>query len=483
MFAINGLAQSVEWALYPNNYEGIQCIGKNLFKVTQQDGLLTISSPDANGRIESVTSCDEITPFYMNWALLIKHEEEKRRVVGSISLEGTCNLFKAVYYTLTNQEFYSEGLLTVENDKGEKVYVDYQGNEIINTGKKYSRIKPFSEGFAVVLNNKKSSYINQAGQILQIRSSLLNNVELIRVMNFYQGRALMMGKNKDYFICDVEGNGEKLSQKPESMDKNEDFLYRYVSNSEDVLKTPPYDPVYKGEMNTMVKLNVEGKGKNTRYGYTIAKDDKTMLPCQFSLAEPFIDGFAIVKKTDGNRGILHLLPDAITEFNVSAVDQTIQFDKPVEPITCQFTISPVDWRGSQIQAQLSEHDGVEVRSEGNGLFSFVYYPREQNSQKTFKICLLSEGILLATHSITIEFKKKEPPKCPTCGLEISNCKDKGKHRVCRKKDCNRIIDRNHIVKYRCPVDGDHKGPNPKGKCPDCGEPIDKCRYKGKHRIH
>lgn len=474
---VTSLAQTAVWSLHPGNYVEIQCIGKHTYKVTHIDGHSSVMSISADGKAQSIVTCDEITPFYKNWALLIKHEEKKRRVIGSLSSDGTCNLFKAVFYTLTNQEFYSEGLLTVENDKGEKVYIDYQGNERIGTGKKYKRIKPFSEGYAVVFNDdQKSNYINKDGQILPIRSSLLNNVELFQVMNFYQGRALMMGKNKDYFICDIEGNGEKLSKKPESLEY--DYLYRFVSNNDNVQKTPPYDPVYKGVVDTLVKLKVVGKGKNTRYGYSMVKDSKTMLPCQFSLAEPFIDSFAIVKMTDGKQGILHLSSDAITEFNVSTVNKTIQFDKPAEPVTCQFTISPVDWRGSQIQAQLAEHDGVEVKSEGNGLFSFIFFPSERAPQKTFKINLLSEGLLLTTRSITIEFKKKEPPKCTTCHLEISKCKDKGKHKNCTDKQCGRVIDHNGIVKDRCPKNGKH--PKIKDECPRCGQPIKKCSFKGHH---
>ncbi len=482
---VTSLAQTAVWSLHPGNYAEIQCIGKHTYKVTHIDGHSSVMSISADGKAQSIVTCDEITPFYKNWTLLIKHEGEKRRVIGSLSSDGTCNLFKAFFYTLTNQEFYSEGLLTVENDKGdkgEKVYIDYQGDEKIGTGKMYSRIKPFSEGYAVVFNDdQKSNYINKDGQILPIRSSLLNNVELFQVLNFYQGRALMMGKNKDYFICDIEGNGEKLSKKPESMDKHVDYLYRYIPNSKDVLKTPPYDQDYKGVVDSAVKCKVEGKGKNARYGYSMAKDDKTIFPCQFSLAEPFIDSFAIVKMTDGKQGILHLLPDAFTGFNVSTVNKTIQFDKPAEPVNCQFTISPVDWRGSQIQAQLAEHEGVEIKPEGNGLFSFIYYSPERNSQKAFKINLLSEGILLATHSITIEFKKKEPPKCPTCHLEISKCADKGKHKNCTDKQCGKVIDHNGIVKGRCPKNGNHSKSNKKDEeCPRCGQPIKKCLFNGHH---
>jgi len=478
VFAVNGTAQPVEWAVPPADYSDIQCIAKHTFKAVRGDQLTILSTCDSH-QIEPKFVCDEVTRFYKNWALLIKHVGERRQVIGCLSSDGTCNVFDKSFYTLANQEFYSEDFLTVENSKGEKVYIDHQGNEMIGLGKKYYRIKPFSEGFAVAFHNEKEShYINTEGQRHQIRSPLFNNVKLTLVTNFYQGKALMVGKNKDYFICDVNGKGEKLPQKPKDIE--DDYLYRFINNGT-VQKTIPYDPDYSGEKNQIVKLKIEGKGKETRYGYVTGDGNETVLPCQFALAEPFTDGFAVVKTADGKYGILKLLSGDATEFSIKPVLNTIQYDKPLDKVICQFKVSPAKWNGNQLQAEVVTPKVGEVKSQEDGLFSFAYYPAGKHSKETFNINVLSEGLLLETTSVNIEFKQKEPPKCSTCGLELGRCKDNGKHIHCKKKKCGRIIDHNGIVKGRCPVNGNH--PKPKDECPDCHLPISQCKFHGNHGIH
>lgn len=488
VFAFNSMAQSVEWNLPPEDFNDIQCIGKHIYLATNRDEGKTIMANLADGKFMSKVKCDDITPFYKNWALMLKFEDKKKRVIGCIAADGTCNVFEKPFYTLSGQEFYSEGLLTVENDKGKKVYIDLLGNEMIGSGKNYSRIKPFSEGYAVVFvnRNNESYYINNDGQSPQIRSSLLNNVTIGQVTNFYQGKALMMAKNKDYFICDINGNGEKLSQKPEDIAKSFDYLYRFVFNKDDVQKKPPYDPEYQGEENRIIKPILDGKGKNARYGYGLTNGNAIVVPCQFVFASPFVDGFAIVKMIDGKCGILHYLSETVTQFNVTPVQKTIQFEKPSEVVSCQFTVSPVLWHGHSIQAELADDKDKQVTSEGNGRFSFSFSPDGKHSKETFNINLLSDGIILGSHSIIIEFKKKEPPKCPTCGAEISQCPHQGKHGTCNT--CKRIVDRGHRVAKgkRCPYDGGkHPDTKPKKRttCPDCGKPIDDCSYHGNHGIH
>lgn len=487
VFAINGMAQSVAWNLSPQEYTDIQCIGKHIYKATNGDGKKTIMANFADGKTMSKIECDDITPFYKNWALMLKYEEKKKRVIGCIEVDGTCNVFEQPFYTLTGQEFYSEGLLTVENGKGEKVYIDHLGNEMIGSGKNYSRIKPFSEGYAVVFvnNNKESDYINKDGQSPQIRSTLLNYVTIGQVTNFYQGKALMMATNRDYFICDINGNGEKLSQKPEDIAKYFDYLYRFVFNKDDVQKTPPYDLNYKGDENGNIKPVVDGKGKNARYGYELANGNRIVVPCQFVYAGPFVDGFAIVKMIDGKCGILQYLSEPVTQFSVTPVQKTVQFDKPSDVISCQFMVSPVQWHGHTIQAELADFKDKQVTSDGNGRFSFSFSHAGKHSKETFNINLLSDGIILGSYPIIIEFQKKEPPKCSICGAEISQCPHQGKHGTCNT--CNKIIDRGHRVakNKRCPYDGGkHPDPKPKnGICPDCDRPIDECIFHGNHRIH
>ena len=135
------MAQTVMWAMQPKEYDSIEPIGKNLFKVTNNNKIGLIN---ADGTVVVEPVCDDIIGYYENKALLVSNDDGKgERIIGCLTSNGTFHKFSKQFYTLTGQKFYSEGLISVSNEKGEKGYVDETGNNELCFEKKYNPFHPF----------------------------------------------------------------------------------------------------------------------------------------------------------------------------------------------------------------------------------------------------------------------------------------------------------------------------------------------------
>ena len=326
--SINGVAQLIVWSMAPSGYVDIQRIGWNLFQVTDQNGHLGVVNPDGSIILDAV--CDEITPFYHQWALLIIHDGKRRKVIGCLSADGTCHLFKGTYYTLKGLEFFSEGLLTVENRSKEKVYIDFTGIECIGSRERYSRIMPFSEGLAVVFGKDGESHlIDHKGKPVPIIIKGINGITLTHAFNAYQGRALVWDDYGNYFFYSVKDKTVSRAERPADNVKYY-YLFRYSSEG----MTPPYDEAYTGHSDSNVEAIIQG-GK---YGYASTHDNKQLLPCQLADASPFIDGYAIVKMADKKCGILKCVYGVDDTYNICPVEKDVCFS-PDETVMCEFKVA------------------------------------------------------------------------------------------------------------------------------------------------
>ena len=200
-----------------------------------------------------------------------------------------------------------------------------------------------------------------------------------------------------------------------------------------------------------------------------------------TVAEPFIDGFAIVKMTDGKCGILQYSSDDVIDFEVTPVQKTIVF-LPGETATCKFNVIPSNSQQGQ-EFAISIDNGIDVSPADNNIYSFSYKPSASKSQD-FVVNVSSNGLLLQSSTINYDFKQKEKPKpkCMTCGEETNKCPHKGKHKTC--STCHKVIDKGHRASNRCQFDGNHpdqpKPPELAKKCPICKKPINKCKFRGNH---
>lgn len=432
--AVNGVAQSIIWSMAPSKYVDIQRIGLNLFQVIDHDGNLGVVKPDGTVVLDAV--CDEITPFYHQWALLIIHDGKKRKVIGCLSADGTCHLFKGTYYTLKGLEFYSDGLLTVENKSKEKVYIDLTGLECIGTKDEYSRIMPFSEGLAVVFGKDGKSYlIDKKGKPVPIIIKGINGITLTHAFNAYQGKALVWDDYGNYFYYNVKDKTVSRTEKPAD-NITYDYLFRFSSEG----MTPPYDEAYTGQGDS----NVEAIVRDEKYGYASIYDNKLLLPCQLAGASPFIDGYAIVRMSDEKCGILKCDYSVVETYDICPVEKDVCFSSD-ETVICEFKVTmPKSLVGHNIIVSVK---GInDVISRGGDIYAFSYKPFL--SKHTFEISIFSEGLELHTANIDFSFKKIAGKSKVDLGIQKSSDEsskqqqsDKKKKDVTKKPDKKKETDR------------------------------------------
>ncbi len=420
--SINGVAQSIVWSMAPSKYVDIQRIGRNLFQVIDQDGNLRVINPD--GTVVLDTVCDEITPFYHQWALIIIHDGKRRKVIGCLNADGTCHLFKGTYYTLKGLEFYSDGLLTVENRSKEKVYIDFTGLECIGAKEKYSRIMPFSEGLAVVFRKDGSSYlIDKKGKPVPIIIKGINGITLTHAFNPYQGTALVWDDYGNYFYYNVKDKTVSRTEKPAD-NITYDYLFRYSAEG----KTPQYDESFTVREDGNVELIVQ----DGKYGYAATSDKKILLPCQLADATPFVDGYAIVKMTDKKCGILKCDNSDVDTFEIYPIEKDVRFS-PDETVLCKFKASvPKSLVGQNVTIAVK---GINnVISKGEGYYAFSYRPKSTN--QAFEVSILSEGLELFTANVVYNFKKIAGKATTSSGIQKPSEESSNKQQQTDKKKPN-----------------------------------------------
>lgn len=386
LVAIKCSCQSVNWAVPPTLYTDINQIGCKLFQATGADRNSAII--DASGRVLVNATCDNITPFYKGWALLL----DGSQIVGCIKDDGTCHIFKEKgFQVIKQQEFVTEGLITVKRKDGKPVYVDTQGNEIFGGNQNYYHIMPFSEGYAVVFKGPKNScHIDKSGR--EINPEVKAGVKLTHATNFYNGVAYVWDDNGNYF--EFDGSRCKETKMPHG---KPDFLFRLSGEGNSV----PYDAAVKREELPNVTIS-EVAG---RYGYNY--DNKTLLPCQFTSASLFYDQYAIVKMDNGKCGILHYCPESEGSFGISVLSSLpIQYERNNEPVACQFKISsmPSQWQKDEQGVNVSVDDNL-VRDLGDGVYEFDFMPFPE-CDGNFRVSIKSQGLLLYEDIIHYDFVKK-----------------------------------------------------------------------------
>ncbi len=420
--SIIGRAQTIYWSMVPSKYVDIQQIGQQMFQVAGPDGHLGVIKPDGTVFLDTV--CDEITPFFHQWALLIKHDGKRRKVIGCLCADGTYHLFKDTFYTLKGIEFYSEGLLAVENCNKEKVYIDFNGLECIGSGKEYSRIMPFSEGLAVVFEKKGTSYlIDKNGKSVPIIVTDVNGITLTHAFNAYHGVALVWDDNGNYFYYNVKDKTVSRTNKPAD-NITYDYLFRYSAEG----KTPQYDESFTVREDGNVELIVQ----DGKYGYAATSDKKILLPCQLADATPFVDGYAIVKMTDKKCGILKCDNSDVDTFEIYPIEKDVRFS-PDETVLCKFKASvPKSLVGQNVTIAVK---GINnVISKGEGYYAFSYRPKSTN--QAFEVSILSEGLELFTANVVYNFKKIAGKATTSSGIQKPSEESSNKQQQTDKKKPN-----------------------------------------------
>lgn len=418
--------QTVVWQLQPTQYDEISRVGSNLYIVKHNEKIGLIRS---DGTIVSPVENDKIGDFYERKALVTSTDSHGECITGCMTDDGVFHAFAAKYYTLNGQKFFSDGLLSVADETGNLGYIDEYGKPVVGFEGKYTRIKPFTEGFAAVMKNKKYVLIDKDGTEVKFRYGGNGIGSAIGgCTNVFNGKAYVYdeygGADRTYYLYDARTKSP-LEKTKRVKDTATDYLYCYQSVSGRTKEVP----FKKMEIKPGVP-GVSPSFNGSLYGYQ--EGGKVILPEQLSSATPFEDGYAIVK-LNGQLGILKYIEGN----GFSAVNPNNQFslyDDELKVLTCTFTLlSPGVWRNKDIDVKVRDASGnlVPVKKGAENSYSFGFKP-SKTCEKKYEVAVFADGLKLFVAPLSYSFKVKHKEEikekvCPTCGKPISTCPYQGVH--------------------------------------------------------
>ena len=201
---ISGNSQTVVWQMQPSDYNQVERISSTLFKVERNGKIGLIN---ADGTIVAPVVNDNISDCYEHKALITSSDGHGERITGCLTDNGMYYGYATKFYTLNGQKFFSDGLISVADENGKLGYIDERGNQIVGFDGKYSRIKPFTEGHAAVMKNKKYVLINKEGDEMRFIYSKGVGAAIAGCTNVYNGKAYVYdeyaGSDRSYFIYDA----------------------------------------------------------------------------------------------------------------------------------------------------------------------------------------------------------------------------------------------------------------------------------------
>lgn len=432
------MAQTVEWAMQPKEYDSIEPIGKNLFKVTNNNKIGLIN---ADGTVVVEPVCDDIIGYYENKALLVSNDDGKgERIIGCLTSNGTFHKFSKQFYTLTGQKFYSEGLISVSNEKGEKGYVDETGNNELCFEKKYKNIKPFSDGYAVVKgSNSNYLLIDREGYETTFRFPGGIGSSIVWLSSVYKGKLYVQDEDDKFYKSEMNVDAGKLSRTKEYVKKSLDYLSR-LSSLSGCKKSVPYESKEHSGAKGLTPTQSNGLA-----GYY--KSNKPILPYQLQFASHFMDGYAVVGH-NGKKGILKYVDG--TSFDVKLPSETIEYSAN-KKVKCSFTLTvPTVWK-ENIEIQLKDDEGQSVNLNKNvDNYSFEINPSSE--QEKFILIITGEDLKLFETQLIYTFnKQKNEYTYPT-------------RKVIKNTETEEI--------------SKHKKDKPDELCPYCRKKISECPYRG-----
>lgn len=440
-FAICGKSQTVIWQMQPTDYNQIVRISSTLFEVVRNGKIGLVNTA---GILVAPVINDGISDFYEHRSIITSNDVHGERITGCLTDDGIYYGYATKYYTLNGQKFFSDGLISVADENGKLGYIDERGNQIVGFDGEYSRIKPFTEGHAVVMKNKKYVLINKDGDEMRFVYRVNGvSVPIAGCTNVYNGKAYVYdeygGSDRSYFIYDAVRKSN-LTKTERVKNTAMDFLYCYQfvsGRTKDVPfeKRKPYSGM-KG---------LAASQSNGMYGYM--SDSSVIVPCQFSSASLFEDGLAIVS-VNGQMGILKYMDG--TGFSVTVPSAEHDFYAG-NSVSCSFNLSiPSIWQGKNIDVILKDANENSISTTNtSGTYSFSVVPSD-SEQLEYSLVVTGEGIRLYESKISYSFNKRE--RCATCGKDKNRCEYKGNHPI----------------------------PSKVALCPTCGKKISECKYQGVH---
>lgn len=382
--------QAFVWQLPPADYTLIQALGDDFFQIYKGNSFGIIR---ADGTEIVPIEYDEITGFYEHKALILRTENGKKRIGGYLTDEGDFVFFKQAFYTLNGQAYYSDGLLSVSDDRGRLGYINESGVAAVGFNSSFTKIKPFSYGYAAVFEGNKYSLINKEGEKVKF---IIGFGEVQGGTNVYNGVAIIWDTDGNFYSYNVSDNQCNSIRKPTNL--RLDYLYCLASISGRP-QAVPYVQLPIGEKGISASMMPNGL-----YGFKI--DNQQVLPGQFSSATSLTSNLYAVK-LNGKMGILRLIEDGRPfQLNLSKKDISYSAGGKAE---CEFYIQkPESWISENLEVSvIDDGTGQEMKAVTEGQsYRFDVYPK--NKKQSFFVRVSSEGLLLLEERATYTFNRIDP---------------------------------------------------------------------------
>ena len=392
------VAQVVAWQLPPTDYTQMTRFGHDLYQVKGANGKVGLIHSD--GAVVVPVEADKIGMFYEGTALVtVAESATQNRVLGILTEDGQYTPFSDKYFTLNGQEFYSDDVLTVQNAKGKKGYIDKSGEPVCGFDRDYYRIKPFTEGYAAI-SDKGSSYylINKRGERQSLMLPIVGNLAI--VYNPIQGKSLALDDYKNcYKFTLSSGECEDLHQKVKQPPTT-DFLFRPESvlknNGEEVHKTAPFTKLAAGS------FGLSPTKQGDKYGFQLG--GQNVLPGQLGSATTFEDNLSIVT-LNGKTGLLRLFPDQ-QPVSVSVAQTDYNFDAG-STVDCRFAVNvPAAWSGKSMDVSVkSLSDKSTVVPSVSGQDYTIELQPQRSTKAEYAVTVSSEGLQLWSGQIAYMLKR------------------------------------------------------------------------------
>lgn len=382
-------AQLITWAVKPGMYSEIEPCWGNLYLAYMGDNVGVING---DGKVVVSAEASRITGFYNDLALVLKSEGGKERIMGILSTNGAYTKIDGVYYAIPYQEFFSEGLLTVTDSRGQAGFMNENG--IVVKSFKESFVSPFSEGYAVVGMDTEYRLIDKRFNTLNIQLGTVSPI--YGGSNVYKGVAVIWDGNGKFYHFDAKKGTCIKGSAPSSYDY--DYMYCFSSISKRSSDIPYEQP--KRSAQTLTAIQQNGK-----YGYE--SNGKVVLPYQFEQAENFHGNYAIVKT--GGKCALLMLHNTDDAFNAIA-DAEIKYRKRAsKDILHKFGISvPSLWDIDDVTVRVTDPSGITVNTTNSGSNYEFKADGAMDTQK-YGIEISCDGLKLYNGEIAYIYQQETTP--------------------------------------------------------------------------
>lgn len=378
-------AQTVKWCIHPE-YEEITCFSEDLFKCVDRSGKVQLIDRNGKALLHNVEA-DAVMNFEEGYAIVLKGN----KIVGFIA-EAQGHGFQPVAsdYSITQYDFFSEGLLVVADSKGKMGYMDTQGNLAIPC--KYEQARPFKQGYASVEVGKKSVYyINPQGKTRNPEG--FHGGNLTKGSSFNGSGEAVVANYQDYAVIGTNMQvRRKIAYTPDFPVRSCD--YAYSEGDEDGC-------VELGDFDEEEDNRIERYSENGAFGYRWKNGNEgDKLPAQFSEALPFYDGRAIVSK-NGKYGVLSLVEG---KFSASWPDE-LRVYPDGKCSNLQFALEvPSLLESDQIDLEFDEGNGSYKK---NNPLEYDFLPRFRDGAKecTLRAKVMYDELLLweAAYDLGIDY--------------------------------------------------------------------------------